>query len=145
MISFRVNGIKTLPVRQQHPNQVRKSALCMLDYSWNLGTPDLFVCADFRFRPWFGMNTKKGVWEPIGSANTPVAFIALEDIGKAIASLARLPPSEVPDDVRIVGDNISFKDAAEAMTAVSGNKIELNEIELGPFKAKTTEKTEGDL
>src|SRR5438046_997761 len=38
-----------------------KSALFMLDYSWNSGTPDLFVCADFSFRPWFGMNTKKGL------------------------------------------------------------------------------------
>lgn len=115
----------------------------MLACLWKPGILDL-VRVDFSFGPWYGMNTNKELWEPIGSANAPVAFTALEDAGKAIASLARLPPSEVPDHVRIVGDNISLKDASEAMTAVSGNKIELKEIELGPFKAKTTERTEGD-
>jgi len=96
------------------------------------------------FGPWFGMNTKKGIWEPIGSANTPAAFTALEDIGKAIASLARLPASEIPDHVRIVGSNVSFKEASKTMTAVSGNKIEIKEIELEPFKTEVTKKTEGD-
>jgi hypothetical protein len=96
------------------------------------------------FGPWFGMNTKKGVWEPIGSASTPAAYTALSDVGKAIASLARLPPSEVPDHVRIVGSNISFKDASEAMTSVSGKPIELKEVDLASFKEKTTQKTEGD-
>jgi|SRR5579862_9169084 len=90
------------------------------------------------------MNTKKGVWEPIGKATTPAAFTALEDVGKAVASLARLPPEKIPDHVRIVGDNISFKDASEAMTAVSGDKIELKEIDLDSFKKETTKKTEGD-
>jgi hypothetical protein len=96
------------------------------------------------FGPWFGMNTKKGVWEPIGSSTTPSAYTMLEDVGKAVASLSRLPPSEVPDHVRIVGSNISFKDASEAMTTISGQTIKLKEVELAPFKAKTTEKTEGD-
>jgi len=90
------------------------------------------------------MNTKKGIWEPIGSANTPAAFTAFEDIGKAIASLARLPASKIPDHIRIVGSNVSFKQASEAMTAVSGNKIEIKEIELEPFKKEVTKKTEGD-
>lgn len=90
------------------------------------------------------MNTKKGIWEPIGSANTPAAFTAFEDIGKAIASLARLPASEIPDHVRIAGSNVSFKEASEAMTAVSGNKIQIKEIELEPFKKEVTKKTEGD-
>ena len=90
------------------------------------------------------MNTRKGLWEPIGSANIKSAYTAMEDIGKAIASLVRLPPSEIPDDVRIVGDNISFKAASEEMTAVSGNKIELKEIELGPYKKEVVMKTSGD-
>jgi hypothetical protein len=96
------------------------------------------------FGPWFGMNTKKGIWEPIGSKNTPAAFTALADIGKGIAALARLPPSEIPDHVRMVGSNISFKEASEAMTAVSRNPIEIKEIELEPFKKETTKKSEGD-
>lgn len=90
------------------------------------------------------MNTRKGVWEPIGSANTKTAFTSLGDIGKAVASLARISPSEIPDDLRIVGANVSLKEASEAMTAVSGNKIELKEIELGPYKKETTKRTEGD-
>ena len=90
------------------------------------------------------MNTRQAVWEAIGSSNTPSAYTALQDVGKAVASLSRLPPSQVPDHVRIVGSNISFKDASKAMTAVSGQKIELKEVELGPFKAKTTEKMERD-
>jgi hypothetical protein len=90
------------------------------------------------------MNTKKGVWSPIGKATTPSAFTALEDIGKAVAALCRLPPEKIPDHVRIVGDNISFKDASEAMTAVSGDKIALKEIDLDSFKKETTKRTEGD-
>jgi hypothetical protein len=96
------------------------------------------------FGPWFGMNTKKGLWEPIGSKDTPAAFTALADIGKGIAALACLPPSEIPDHVRMVGSNISFKEASEAMTAVSGNPIEIKEIELEAFKKDTTKKSEGD-
>jgi len=45
------------------------------------------------------MNTKRGVWEPISSVNTWAAFTALKDVGKAIASLAHLPASEIPDHV----------------------------------------------
>lgn len=90
------------------------------------------------------MNTKKGVWEPIGKATTPSAFTSLTDVGKAVAALARLPPDQIPDHVRIAGSNISFKDASEAMTAVSGDKIEIKEIDLDSFKKETTKKTEGD-
>lgn len=57
-----------------------------------------------------------------------------------MASLAPLRPSEIPDDVRIVGSNVSFKEAADAMTAVSGKNIEQKEVEIGLFKAKTTVK-----
>jgi hypothetical protein len=95
------------------------------------------------FGPWFGMNTKKGVWESIGSSKTPSAYTMLEDVGKAIASLARLPSSEIPDHVRIVGSNISFKDASEAMTAVSGDKIELKETDLASYKKKIVESATG--
>lgn len=90
------------------------------------------------------MNTKKGVWEAIGSVNTRSAYTGLADVGKAIALLATMAPSKIPDHVRIVGTNISFKEASAAMTAVSGTPIELKEVELGPYKAKTTEKSEGD-
>ena len=90
------------------------------------------------------MNTKKGIWEPIGSKNTKAAFTALPDIGMAIASLACLRPSEIPDHVRIVGSNVSFKEASDAMTAVSGDTIQIKEIELEAFKKETTKKTEGD-
>jgi hypothetical protein len=99
--------------------------------------------ANFSFGPWFGMNTKKGVWESIGKSTVPSAYTDLADIGRAIASLARLPPSEIPDHVRIVGSNISFKDASEAMTAVSGDAIELKEVDLEEYKKKTTSNATG--
>ena len=98
----------------------------------------------YSFGPWFGMNTKKGVWEPIGKATTKSAYTALEDVGKAVAALCRLPPERIPEHIRIVGDNISFKDASEAMTAVSGDNIELKEVDLDSFKKEATKKTEGD-
>jgi len=99
---------------------------------------------EHSFGPWFGYNTKKGVYESIGSSTTKSAFTALDDVGKAVASLARLPPSEIPDNVRLVGSNISFKEVAEIMSSISGKPIETKEVELGPFKEKTTQKTEGD-
>jgi hypothetical protein len=90
------------------------------------------------------MNTKKGVWCPVGSASTPSAYTALLDAAKAVVSLSLLPLSKVPEHVRIAGSNISFRDAAEAMTAVSGRSIQMEEIDLVSFKSRTTEKTEGD-
>jgi hypothetical protein len=90
------------------------------------------------------MNTKRGVREPIGSANTQAGSTAFEDVCKAIAPVARFQASEIPDDVQIVGLNVSFKQAADAMTAISRKKIEHHEIELSSLKAKTTERTEED-
>jgi hypothetical protein len=89
------------------------------------------------------MNTKKGVWESIGSSTVPSAYTSLADVGRSIASLARLPPSEIPDHVRIAGANVSFKEASEAMTSVSGNKIDLKEVDLESYKKKTTESATG--
>lgn len=118
-----------------HQNEARKSNMkvCAVYCGLFMESRYKFVLMPLlisSFGPWFGMNTRKGIWEPIGSKDTPAAFTALADIGKGIAALARLPPSEIPDHVRMVGSNISFKEASEAMTAVSGNPIEIKEIEL---------------
>src|SRR5579859_5620362 len=82
----------------EHCKEGEGESLCRTaDSSWNL--PRTIVHDSFG--PWFGMNTKKGVYEAIGSGNTKSAYTALHDVGMAIANLASLPPSEVPDHVRI--------------------------------------------
>jgi hypothetical protein len=96
------------------------------------------------FGPWFGMNTKKAVWESIGSRDKRFAVTSLTDVGKAVASLARLQPDQIPGHVRIVGSNVSFKEASDIMTRISGDAVELKDIELDSFKKETTQKPEGD-
>lgn len=47
-----------------------------------------------------------------GSPDTKFSYTKLEDVGKVVASVASIPPSELPDKVRVEAEQISFKEFA---------------------------------
>lgn len=100
--------------------------------------PGLFL--EDSVGPWFGFITKDGQYESIGSAESPVSFTSLDDIGKAVASLATLPKEKIPDTVHLAGDTRSFAEIAAIMQAAGAGSIEITEVELKKYKEETTSK-----
>lgn len=89
------------------------------------------------FGPWFGLSFKNKLFEAIGP-DVPVTFTSLGDVGKATAVVALTPPSEFKDHtyLRISGDAISLRDAAKAMSAVSGDEIQVVNKDVKEYKAE---------
>lgn len=86
--------------------------------------------------PWFGFNTKTGVYECIGSPDAKVSFTSREDSGKTMAALASLPLHEVPEEVHIAGDTQSFNEIAEIMELAGAGSITVQRLDLEEFKDK---------
>lgn len=107
--------------------------------------PDRKICRVFcglfiedSIGPWFGFDTKNGRYESVGSANSPISFTSLEDVGKVVASLAALPKEKIPDTVHIGGDTRSFLEISEIMREGGSGQVEVSEIPLQKYKAKVT-------
>lgn len=98
--------------------------------------------------PWFGFNTRTGVYEAIGSADTPISFTALDDVGKAVAQIAAhsflFSTDQLPDIVHIAGDTKSFRQIADCMSAAGAGKIQIKELNLKEFKANAVNSTTPD-
>lgn len=78
--------------------------------------------------PWFGFDTRNGVYESIGSAEKGISFTALEDLGKTVAQLSGGDPTTtVPEVLHIGGDTRSMRQIASCMTTSGGGKIEIRE------------------
>ena len=91
---------------------------------------------------WFGFDTKKGVYEAVGSADTKVSFTSVGDIGKVVAVIAGMSEAEleeVPDQLHISGTSASTSEIAELMNAQSTPKgdISATTIDETAYKRKT--------
>lgn len=86
--------------------------------------------------PWFGLDTANKKYEVVGSADAPVTFTSLDDIGRAVAALASLPLDSVPEEVRISGDALSIREVAGVIGKAGGGDIEVVEIDLEHYKKK---------
>lgn len=113
--------------------------------------PDRKICRVFcglfiedSIGPWFGFDTNKGKYESIGSANSPISFTSLDDVGKVVASLATLPRDEIPDTVHIGGDTRSFLEISEIMRDGGAGQIEISETPLSKYKEEVTSTSSWD-
>jgi hypothetical protein len=104
-------------------------------------SPNVKICrvyvglmTELSIGPWIGMDTKNGKYEALGSADTSVTFTGLGDIGRALAQLASMPTEKIPDQIRICGDGLSFREIASNMSAASGSDIQVTEESLQGFK-----------
>ncbi|KAK6501169.1 hypothetical protein TWF481_009016 [Arthrobotrys musiformis] len=113
---------------------------------------DLKVCLVFpglftehSIGPWFGLNTKEGKYEFIGSGDTPVSFTSIVDIGNAVASaLANIPVESFPEKLYFSGDAVSLRQVAELMKDAGAGEIKVSNLDLAEYKAKTTSNAESD-
>ena len=85
---------------------------------------------------WFGFNTKTGVYECVGSPDAKISFTSREDSGTAMAALASLPLSDVPEEVHIAGDTRSFNEIAKIMEDSGAGPITIQQLDLEEFKDK---------
>jgi len=82
--------------------------------------------------PWFGLDTKHGVYTSVGHPTAKVTLTSKTDIAFSLVRLAILAtenPSEVPDKVRISGDAVSYQKIADVMSKESGETITVKVIE----------------
>ncbi|KUL86240.1 hypothetical protein ZTR_08411 [Talaromyces verruculosus] len=113
--------------------------------------PQIKVCRVFcglfledSIGPWFGLDTKHGRYESVGSAKTPISFTSLGDVGKTVASLCTLPPDSIPDAVHVAGDTRSISEIADIMGAAGAGKVDVKETDLKKYKQETTAQVSKD-
>ena len=96
--------------------------------------PNVKICRVFAglfledsIGPWFGFNTKDGVYECFGGKDVPVSYTSLDDVGKAVGQLLQMTPEHVPDQVHLSGDVKSFAQIATLMGKESRSEIKVVE------------------
>lgn len=94
--------------------------------------------------PWFGLDTKNGKYTSVGSPHSPISFTSLQDVGKAVASLATFPEEKLPEIVHLAGDTRSICEIASIMQAAGAGQIEVAEIPYEAYKTKTTSEASWD-
>ncbi|KAG8882833.1 hypothetical protein FRB97_007657 [Tulasnella sp. 331] len=84
------------------------------------------------FAPFFGLDNENGVYTSLGAgaSDKKVSITSTADVGAAVARLSILAVADsksVPDQVRISGDNKSFKELAEVVGQATGKTIKVVE------------------
>ncbi|EPS44357.1 hypothetical protein H072_1658 [Dactylellina haptotyla CBS 200.50] len=98
--------------------------------------PGLFL--EHSIGPWYGLNTKEGKYEIVGSGDTPISFTSISDIGRAVASaLANIPLDDFPEKLYFSGDSVSLRQISELMKQAGAGEIEVSSLDLAEYKAKT--------
>jgi hypothetical protein len=87
--------------------------------------------------PWFGFDTKKYVFESIGSHDRTVSFTSLRDVGNVAAQVSRMPIDDVPDQLHISGDALTIEELATTMVHVNQRYIQIKEVDLETYKQET--------
>jgi hypothetical protein len=65
-----------------------------------------------------------------------VVTTCMGDVGKAVALLASMVPSDVQEKVRVGGDSMSMRDIAIEMGEARGREIEVNSLDAEEFGRK---------
>ena len=86
--------------------------------------------------PWFGFDTRHGIYESVGSPDKLISFTALGDVGNVVAQIARTPIEQVPKSLHISGDALTVKQLAAAMENAGSSPIQIKEIDIDTFKRK---------
>ena len=110
-----------------------------------LGHGDVRICRVFAglfledsIGPWFGFFTKQNRYEAVGSPNQATSYTSMRDVGRALAVLATLPSSKIPDMVHLSGDTKSVSEIAAIMEAADPLRepIEVTTVALESYKAE---------
>jgi hypothetical protein len=85
------------------------------------GFPGLLT--ELSVGPWFGMGCREGRFEAVGDADQRCSNTSMGDVRKAVAVLANMIPSDVPEKVRVSGDSMSMRDIANEMVRLAAVKL----------------------
>ena len=93
------------------------------------GRSDIKICHMFvglfmeaSIGPWFGLDTKNKHYEVVGNPDQKASFTSTGDVGRAVvAAVTRVPLQELPEYVRISGDEVSVREIARLMGAAAGD------------------------
>lgn len=94
---------------------------------------------------WFGFDTKKSVYEAVGSAEKKASFTSVDDVGKVLAVLAGMSVEElekVPDQLHISGTSASMSEVAKLMVDAQNmprSEISVKTIDAAEYRRKTME------
>jgi hypothetical protein len=67
------------------------------------------LLTDLSVGPWFGMDCREGRFEAVGDAEQRCSYTSMGDVGKAVAVLASMVPSDVTEKVRVGGESMSMR------------------------------------
>jgi hypothetical protein len=87
--------------------------------------------------PWFGFDTKNGIFESIGSPDRKVSFTSLRNVGNVAAQVARMPVEDVPDQLHVSGSALTVGELAKTMESVGKSSIQTKELNLQEYKKET--------
>ncbi|KAJ5156244.1 hypothetical protein N7492_009047 [Penicillium capsulatum] len=99
---------------------------------------------DDSIGPWFGFDTKTGIYESVGSFDSPISFTSLDDVGRTVAALAALPRERVPETVHVGGDTRSIAEIAAIMQDAGAGEIKVTDVPLVKYKSDATATTSWD-
>ena len=101
-----------LGIKTQHSENVRKSGVKVVDIITSLfAVPGAFL---YEWVGSTGINAEDRTVKLIGDINQQFDISKLEDVGKAVLSIATNPnPRELPDTIRIGSDRITVKDVID--------------------------------
>lgn len=116
--------------------------------------PEMKICQIFAglflegsTGPWFGFDTREGVYECVGDPKANISFTGLGDVGRAVAALVCLPLEEIPRKMHLAGTTTSFDEIAGIMGTESGKEVRVRSIGLEEYKRELlkTETTDHDV
>lgn len=86
---------------------------------------DAYPYSDINLAPSVGIDIKANRYTALGDSKTKFAITSEYDIGRALAQLSILAldpktSASVPEEVRIVGDNVNYEDIRDAVARVKG-------------------------
>ena len=86
--------------------------------------------------PWFGMDCTTGRFEAIGRRDRKSTYTSMSDVGNAVAALASMDPSIIPEHVRISGDCVDMKEIVVMMSNARDEPFSLSIVEAKEFRAQ---------
>lgn len=94
--------------------------------------------------PWFAFNTRDAIYEAVGSADVPVSFTSLEDTGRVIAALAKLPTTQIPEQIHVASNTLTIREMASIMESAGSSPIDIRTIDLETYKKETLQEGTSD-
>lgn len=124
--------------KTQHSNNVRSAGIKVVDVITSLFAVEGSLL--YEYVDLVGINTIDKTVTYAGSPQTKFAISKLSDIGHAVASLASIEPTKLPDTARIQSDEITYEDVVKKYQSTHNVNLEVKNISLDEILKQAQEK-----